>query len=129
MIMAQGSGRSGGAQAQDDFDHSQRRSPPTRENMSQMEAMKIFMVIQPPSFAGELDIGLEENWLRRIKRIFDGLYIPGEGRVGFAAYMLVNKADFGGETMKQAHNIEAMTWDQFERIFRDKYFGEVAKHT
>ena len=31
--------------------------------------------------------------------------------------------------MKWAHNTEEMTWDQFERIFRDKYFGEVAKHT
>ena len=71
MMMAQGSGRSGGAQTQDDFDHSQRRSPPTRENISQMEAMKIFMVMQPPSFAGELDTGLDENWSRRIKGIFD----------------------------------------------------------
>ena len=31
--------------------------------------------------------------------------------------------------MKHAHNIEVMTWDQFERIFCNKYFGEVAKHT
>ena len=30
--------------------------------------------------------------------------------------------------MKRAHNTEVITWNQFERIFHDKYFGEVAKH-
>ena len=45
MMKAQGSKRSGGTQAQDDSDHSQRRPPPTRENMSQMDAMKRFMVM------------------------------------------------------------------------------------
>ena len=101
MMRAQGSGRSRGTQAQDDSDHSSRRPPPTRENMSQMEAMKRFMVMQPPFFfAKELDIKLAENWLRCIKRIFDGLDIPEERRVGLAAYMLVDRVDFWWEIMK-----------------------------
>ena len=53
-----------------------------------MEAMK---------FAGELDAELAENWLRRIKRILYGLDILEERRVCLAAYMLVDKADFGGK--------------------------------
>ena len=78
MMRAQGLGRLGGTQDQDDSNHSQRRPPPTRENMSQMEAMKRFIVMQLPSLAGELDVELPKNWLRCIKRIFDGLDIQDE---------------------------------------------------
>ena len=78
--------------------------------MSQMEAMKRFLVMQqPPSFAGEPGIELAEIWLRRIKMIFYGLDIPKERRVGLAAYMRVDKADFWWETMKRADNTKAMT--------------------
>ena len=77
--------------------------------MSQMEAMKRFMVMQPPSFVGEPNVELAKNWLRLVKRMFYGLDIPKERRVGLAAYMLVDMVDFWWETMKQAHNIKAMT--------------------
>ncbi|RVW69179.1 Retrovirus-related Pol polyprotein from transposon 17.6 [Vitis vinifera] len=40
-----------------------------RPVMSQMEAMKRFMVMQPPSFNGEPSAEAVGNWLRRMKRI------------------------------------------------------------
>ena len=129
MMRSQGSGRFRGTRTQEDSSHSQRRPHSTKSSMSQMEAMKRFMVMQPPSFTGEPDAGVAENWLRRIRRILDGLDIPGERRVSLAAYMLVDRADFWWETMKQVHKTQTITWDQFERIFLDKYVGEVAKHT
>ncbi|RVW33109.1 hypothetical protein CK203_114633 [Vitis vinifera] len=63
-----------------------------------------------------------------MKRILVGLDVPEERRVGLAAYMLVEKADFWWESMKKVYDIEVMTWEEFERIFLGKYFGEVAKH-
>ncbi|RVW13186.1 Transposon Ty3-I Gag-Pol polyprotein [Vitis vinifera] len=57
-----------------------------------------------------------------------GLDIPEERRVGLATYMLVDKADFWWESMKRVYDTEVMTWEEFERIFLGKYFGEVAKH-
>ena len=45
-----------------------------------------------------------------------------------AAYMLVDKADFWWESIKRVYDTEVMTWEEFDRIFLDKYFGEVAKH-
>ncbi|XP_010663868.1 uncharacterized protein LOC104882405 [Vitis vinifera] len=96
--------------------------------MSQMEAMKRFMVIQPPSFNGEPNAEAVEHWLRRIKRILVGLDTPEERRVSLAAYMLVDKVDFWWESMKIVYDTEVMTWEEFERIFLGKYFGEVAKH-
>ena len=42
--------------------------------------------------------------------------------------MLVDKADFWWESMKRVYDTEVMTWEEFERIFLGKYFGEVAKH-
>ena len=96
--------------------------------MSQMEAMKRFMVIQPPSFNGEPNAEAVEHWLRRMKRILVGLDIPEEMRVSLAAYMLVDKTNFLWESMKRVYDTEVMTWEKFERIFLGKYFGEVAKH-
>ena len=66
--------------------------------MSQIEAMKIFMVMEPPSFIGEPDAEVAENWLRRNKRILHGLDIPEERRVSLSTYMLMDKADFCRET-------------------------------
>ena len=97
--------------------------------MSQMEAMKRFMVMQPPSFNGEPSAEAVGNWLRRMKRILVGLDIPEERRVSLAAYMFVDKVDFWWESMKRVYDTEVMTWEEFERIFLGKYFGKVAKHT
>ncbi|WJZ99854.1 hypothetical protein VitviT2T_018267 [Vitis vinifera] len=96
--------------------------------MSQMEAMKRFMVMQPPSFNGEPNAEAAEHWLRRMKRTLVGLYIPKKMRVSFVAYMLVDKADFWCESMKRVYDTKVMTWEEFERIFLGKYFGEAAKH-
>ncbi|KAJ9672728.1 hypothetical protein PVL29_026082 [Vitis rotundifolia] len=128
MMRGQGSRRSGGTQGHEDSGHSHRRSRTERPVMSQMEAMKRFMVMQPPSFNGEPNAEAAEHWLRRMKRILEGLDIPEERRVSLAAYMLVGKADFWWESMKRVHDIGVMTWEEFERIFLSKYFGEVAKH-
>ncbi|RVW68327.1 Transposon Ty3-I Gag-Pol polyprotein [Vitis vinifera] len=89
---------SGGTHCQDDSDHSHRRSRSERLVMSQMEAMKRFMVMQPPYFNGE----------------------PNAKAVSIA--------DFWWESMKRVYDIEVMTWEEFERIFLSKYFREVAKH-
>ncbi|RVW92702.1 Retrovirus-related Pol polyprotein from transposon 17.6 [Vitis vinifera] len=49
-----------------------------RSVMSQTEAMKRFMVTQPPSFNGEPYAEVAEHWFRRMKRILVGLDIPEE---------------------------------------------------
>ena len=52
-MRGQNSRRSRCTQGHEDSDHSHRRNRTKRPVMSQMEAMKRFMVIQPPSFNGE----------------------------------------------------------------------------
>ncbi|XP_034701176.1 uncharacterized protein LOC117926612 [Vitis riparia] len=128
LMRGQGSRRAGGTQGHEDSGHSHRRSRTERPVMNQMEAMKRFMVMQPPSFNGEPSAEAAEHWLRRMRRILVGLDIPEERRVGLATYMLVGKADFWWESMKRVYDTEVMTWEEFERIFLGKYFGEVAKH-
>ena len=73
FMRGQGSRRSGGTQGHEDSDHSHRRSRTERLVMSQMEAMKRFMVMQPPSFNGEPSAEATEHWLRRMRRILVGL--------------------------------------------------------
>ena len=94
LMRGQGSKRSGGTQGQEDSHHSRRRSHSTRPIMSQMEAMKRFMVMHPPSFNGEPNVEVVEHWLRRMKRILVGLDIPKKMRVSLATYMLIDKVDF-----------------------------------
>ncbi|RVW41677.1 hypothetical protein CK203_108709 [Vitis vinifera] len=127
-MRGQDSRRSGGTQGHEDSDHSHRRNRTERPVMSQMKAMKRFMVMQPPSFNGEPSTEAVEHWLRRMRRILVGLDIPEERRVSLAAYMLVDKTDFWWESMRRVYDTEVMTWDEFEGIFLGKYFGEVAKH-
>nr|CAN80896.1 hypothetical protein VITISV_020970 [Vitis vinifera] len=90
--------------------------------------MKRFMVMQPPSFNGEPSAEAVEHWLRRMRRILVGLDIPEERRVSLAAYMLIDKADFWWESMKRVYDTEVMTWEEFERIFLGKYFGEQSRN-
>ncbi|XP_034708980.1 uncharacterized protein LOC117932042 [Vitis riparia] len=90
--------------------------------------MKRFMVMQPPSFNGEPNAEVCEHWLKMMKIILVRLDILEERRVSLAVYMLVDKADFWWESMKIVYNTEVMTWEEFERIFLSKCFGEVAKH-
>ncbi|RVW98761.1 Transposon Tf2-2 polyprotein [Vitis vinifera] len=127
-MRGQDSRRSRGTQGHEDLGHSHRRSRTERSAISQMEAMKRFMVIQPPSFNGELSAKAAEHWLRRMRRILVGLDIPEERRISLAAYMLIDKADFWWKSMKRVYDTEVMTWEEFERIFLGKYFGEMAKH-
>ncbi|RVW36880.1 Retrovirus-related Pol polyprotein from transposon 17.6 [Vitis vinifera] len=56
------------------------RSHSTRSVMSQMEAMKKFMVMQPPSFNGEPNAEAVEHWLRIMKIILVWLDIPEKMR-------------------------------------------------
>ncbi|RVW90805.1 Retrovirus-related Pol polyprotein from transposon 17.6 [Vitis vinifera] len=127
-MRCQDSRRLGGTQGHEDSDHSHRRNRTERLVMSQMEVMKRFMVMQPPSFNGEPSVEAVEHWLRRMRRILVGLDIPEEMRVSLAAYMLMDKVDFWWESMKRVYDTKVMTWDEFEGIFLGKYFGEVAKH-
>ncbi|KAJ9678287.1 hypothetical protein PVL29_023021 [Vitis rotundifolia] len=106
LMRGQGSKRSGGTQGHEDSDHSHRRSRTER----------------PPNAEAV------EHWLRRMRRILVRLYILEERRVSLAIYMLVDKANFWWESMKRVYDTEVMTWEEFEKIFLSKYFGEVAKH-
>ena len=79
--------------------------------MSQVEAMKRFMVMQPLYFNGEPNAEPFGHWLRRMRRILVGLDILEERRVSLTAYMLVDKADFLWESMKRVYDTEVMTWE------------------
>ncbi|RVX19278.1 Transposon Ty3-I Gag-Pol polyprotein [Vitis vinifera] len=95
-MRGQGSRRSGGTQGHEDTCHSHRRSRTERPIMSQMEAMKRFIVMQPPSFNGEPSAEAAEHWLRRMRRILVGLDILEEKRVG----------KYFGEVAKHAKRME-----------------------
>ena len=60
-MRGQGSRRAGGTQGHEDSGHSHRRSRTERPVMSQMEAMKRFMVMQTPFFNGEPNAKAVEN--------------------------------------------------------------------
>ena len=71
-MRGQDSRRSRGTQGHEDLGHSHRRSCTERPAMSQMEAMKRFMVMQPPSFNGEPSTEAAEHICLLIKRISGG---------------------------------------------------------
>ena len=62
--------------------------------MSQMEATRRFMVMQPPTFIGQPNVMVVENWLSHVKRILEGLDILENRKVNLTMCMLIAKVDF-----------------------------------
>ena len=52
------------------------------------------MVMQPPSFIGEPNVMVVENWLSHVKRILEGLDILENRKVNLTMCMLIDKVDF-----------------------------------
>lgn len=70
--------------------------------MTQMEAMKRFMVMQP--LTREPNAMVAKNLLRSIKGILESLDIPKERIMSLVKYMLMNKVDLWWETIKRIYN-------------------------
>uniref|UniRef100_A0A804K783 non-specific serine/threonine protein kinase n=1 Tax=Musa acuminata subsp. malaccensis TaxID=214687 RepID=A0A804K783_MUSAM len=71
--------------------------------MKTLEAMTQFKKLSPPSFNGEPDQMVAEQWMMRIEKIFDVLNCPDDKKVYLATFMLEGEAEHWWRTMKRIY--------------------------
>lgn len=99
--------------------------PATRQS----HHFQIFHRIQMPEFEGGQEPMVAERWLRQIRKNFNTLGTPEEYRVIFAVSKLESGAADWWETLSRTMETEGMTWQDFERVFREQYFGPSHRRT
>ena len=57
-------------------------------------------------------------------KVFDGLGVAEDFKIGLAMYLFDGEADHWWESVKRRRDISALTWGEFDQIFQDKYFPE-----
>ena len=99
---------------------------PTRATDSRATtAMKAFLQLCPPTFRGELDPLVVEDWLEQVTRALDTILVTEEElRVLFASYQLQGDALQWWKTMEES---VAKKWEPFKKAFLDQYFTDMAK--
>ena len=91
-------------------------------------AVREFKRHNPLEFGGSPDPMMVEGWLKRIERILNVLQIKDdEMRIFVASYQLVGEAYMWWEMISEAHDPATMTWDEFKKLFFQKYFLETVR--
>ena len=81
----------------------------------------------PPTFQGSSNPLDADRWIRRVTKVFDGLGVAKDFKVGLATYLFDGEADHWWELVKKRRDISALTWGEFDQIFQDKYFPEFVR--
>ena len=57
-------------------------------------------------------------------KVFNGLGVAEDFKVGLATYLFNGEVDHRWESVKRMRDISALTLGEFDQIFQDKYFPE-----
>lgn len=84
---------------------------------------KTFQAVKPPEFQGTHDPVEAQIWLKEVEKAFDLVNVGDEQKVGFATYLLKGEANYWWESAKAlAEAAGEITWEEFKRIFLEKYY-------
>jgi hypothetical protein len=97
-----------------------------KEGCSFME----FRKQNPPTFAGETDLMVAENWLLKMEKLLKVLHYTDSQKVEYATFTLEGPAErwwAGTEVLLKEELGEnaRITWDKFKEVFNETYFPEV----
>uniref|UniRef100_A0A1D1YQI9 Brain-specific angiogenesis inhibitor 1-associated protein 2-like protein 2 n=1 Tax=Anthurium amnicola TaxID=1678845 RepID=A0A1D1YQI9_9ARAE len=102
----------------------QRLADPGRENGA--SSMVRFKKMGPPSFKGESEPDVAENWIRETEKIFAAIRCPEEDKVVMATFTLQERADvWWSSTLRTRFAGRGdVSWREFLVAFREKFFPE-----
>ena len=75
----------------------------------QMVVLREFLRQHPPTFQGSSNPLDADKWIRRVKKICDGMGVANDLRVGLAIYLLEGEADHWWESVKRRRTTDALT--------------------
>ncbi|GFY97791.1 hypothetical protein Acr_12g0003320 [Actinidia rufa] len=89
-------------------------------------AMREFIRQNPPRFSREPDLIKAESWLKRINLAFEMIELNEDVLyIREATHQFLGRALTWWDMVKTTHNVEMMTWVDFECVFLDYYFSQV----
>ncbi|KAF7842127.1 uncharacterized protein G2W53_004425 [Senna tora] len=83
-----------------------------------------FHKAKPPTFRGEFNPTLAEEWIQELEKLFKVLRCSNEQKVENAIYMLASEAENwwkGARQLMEARGIQ-LTWENFKISFFEKYY-------
>ncbi|KAG6518254.1 hypothetical protein ZIOFF_021658 [Zingiber officinale] len=81
-----------------------------------------FRKMGPPEFTGSTDPFVAEGWVRSLEMIFRYMGLEDVARVSCAIFQLKDDAALWWEGAEKTMNMGTLTWEEFKKIFYDKYF-------
>ena len=86
--------------------------------------LRDFIQSRAASFNGEAEPKEAEDWFKSIVKHLNTQGVLQEYRVEFASYKFEGQADFWWDRIKRTHDVNTMTWEQFEGLFYNRYFPQ-----
>ena len=86
---------------------------------------KNFKARDPPMFTGTKGEEDAENWMTRIKQIFDIMEMAEDDRLKLAIFLLVEEAQYWWKSTERVLTTGPdvrISWRSFEEAFNEKYF-------
>ncbi|XP_073294511.1 uncharacterized protein [Primulina huaijiensis] len=81
-----------------------------------------FRKMHPDDFHGTTDPFVAERWIRSLEVIFRYMDMADVDRVRCTIYLLKGDASLWWEGAERGVNMVTLTWEEFKRVFYDKYF-------
>ena len=94
------------------------------EKNRRMVVLQEFLRQRPPTFQGSSNPLDVDRWIRRVKKVFGGMGVAKDLKVGLVIYLFNGEVDHWWESVKRKRDTDALTWGEFDQIFQDKYFPE-----
>ncbi|CAH9070981.1 unnamed protein product [Cuscuta europaea] len=92
------------------------------------DASKRVAARNPPSYQGQEDPFILEDWIRSFDKLFEAVNCPAEQRVDITAYYLHQEADnwwaTDGPALRQQPNL---SWEAFKEAMRERFYPEHVK--
>ncbi|XP_021743407.1 uncharacterized protein LOC110709493 [Chenopodium quinoa] len=78
---------------------------------------------KPPTYQGEPDPTILENWLREFEKLFGSVGCPENSKVGCATYYLKGEADLWWQQNEATIKaLPGFNWTMFQEKIRDKFY-------
>ncbi|XP_073307140.1 uncharacterized protein [Primulina huaijiensis] len=81
-----------------------------------------FRRMHPDDFHGTTDPFVTEGWIRSLEEIFRYMDMADAVRVRCTIYLLKGDTSLWWEGAERGANMATLTWEEFKRVFYDKYF-------
>ncbi|XP_042410048.1 uncharacterized protein LOC121999430 [Zingiber officinale] len=76
----------------------------------------------PKDFPGTTDPFVAEGWIRSLEAIFRYMNMADADKIHCAIFLLRDDASLLWEGAERGVNLNTLTWEDFKRIFYEKYF-------